>query len=196
MTRRVDYTGQRFGRLVALRFVQRAGRRTTWEFQCDCGNTVSRDVHNAVNGYTNSCGCLRIESTLKNLAKVDRTKDQWCKLPTGEASKRALFNHYKSAAKKKGLDFELSLERFTELTSSICHYCDTPPRKVYTNSKVNNGGYLCNGVDRLDSAKGYVEGNIVGCCTKCNLGKHTMSERDFLDWVQKVYHNLKKRGDI
>lgn len=42
-----DYTGQRFGKLVAVRntFTKLKNRRTfVWELECDCGNIVKRDI--------------------------------------------------------------------------------------------------------------------------------------------------------
>ena len=34
----IDLTGQRFGRLTALKRVENKGKLTQWLFQCDCGN--------------------------------------------------------------------------------------------------------------------------------------------------------------
>ena len=55
-----DLTGQRFGRLVAIRSTEkRRSSSVVWECICDCGNTafISRDALNS--GGTRSCGCLR-----------------------------------------------------------------------------------------------------------------------------------------
>ena len=54
-----DITGQRFGRLVAVKKTGRQiyGANLEWEFLCDCGNTVYTSVHAVRAGNTNSCGC-------------------------------------------------------------------------------------------------------------------------------------------
>ena len=57
-TKRVDITGQRFGRLVALNRVSDSLR---WAFQCDCGNITESLPYGITNGKTNSCGCLKSE---------------------------------------------------------------------------------------------------------------------------------------
>lgn len=61
--------GQRFGRLVTLEPVglveTRLGRRQTWKYLCDCGNTVELKTSAVRSGNTQSCGCY----------KVDRTKE-------------------------------------------------------------------------------------------------------------------------
>ncbi len=64
---RKDYTGQRFGRLVALECTNRhKGKELVWRFQCDCGNIVELGVSKFVGGTTKSCGCLKRETAAKN----------------------------------------------------------------------------------------------------------------------------------
>lgn len=63
-----DIEGQRFGRLVAVRFLRlqrRAnGFRTAfWLCRCQCGNTTEVDGNKLRNGHTQSCGCLQKERT-------------------------------------------------------------------------------------------------------------------------------------
>jgi hypothetical protein len=59
-----DITGERFGRLTALQFVDRDARgQHTWLCRCECGTlTVARKPH-LINGNTKSCGCLQREKT-------------------------------------------------------------------------------------------------------------------------------------
>jgi hypothetical protein len=56
--RRLDLTGQRFGRLVAMSIIG-AGR---WACICDCGRTGEFRVSNLRSGKTKSCGCLPREA--------------------------------------------------------------------------------------------------------------------------------------
>lgn len=60
MTRkRIDLTGQRFGRLVAVKDAGYAKHHSrVWECKCDCGNTTSVKAENLTRGYVRSCGCL------------------------------------------------------------------------------------------------------------------------------------------
>ena len=58
--KRLNLTGQRFGRLVATRDVgaNKYGTRI-WECRCDCG-AITRNVSLSLSsGNTRSCGCLR-----------------------------------------------------------------------------------------------------------------------------------------
>jgi len=65
-----DITGQRFGRLVAIRPTDaRQSKCVVWEFQCDCGNLTYRGVNNVTTGNARSCGCLQVEGTIARSTK-------------------------------------------------------------------------------------------------------------------------------
>lgn len=58
-----DHSGTRFGRLVAIRLVERAARGDNhrWLFTCDCGEEKISGIKNVRGGRTQSCGCLQTE---------------------------------------------------------------------------------------------------------------------------------------
>lgn len=61
---RVDLTGRRFGRLVALEASGRDRRRTTlWRCQCDCGRTAVLPGDRLQRGGVTSCGCGHRDKT-------------------------------------------------------------------------------------------------------------------------------------
>jgi hypothetical protein len=69
--------------------------------------------------------------------------------------------------------------------STNCHYCEAPP--VLDNRKL-----VRNGIDRVDSSKGYVTDNVVPCCRDCNVAKSDLSKAEFLNLVEKIYnHSIK-----
>ena len=62
MSKAIDITGQRFGRLVAIRPTEeRRDGKVLWECQCDCGNITKVRQGNLSQGLVRSCGCLRKE---------------------------------------------------------------------------------------------------------------------------------------
>tara|TARA_R110000868_G_scaffold290612_5_gene550824 strand:- start:553 stop:861 length:309 start_codon:yes stop_codon:yes gene_type:complete len=76
----LDMTGQRYGRLMALRLQPERGlqNKTLWLCRCDCGCDAVVDTQSLRNGSTRSCGCLQRETrhfrgSATNMAKV-RTK--------------------------------------------------------------------------------------------------------------------------
>jgi hypothetical protein len=65
-----DITGQKFGRLTAIKFLEirrkpSGGGWHIWEFQCDCGKSVPVGIENVRSGHTQSCGCFNVEQTKK-----------------------------------------------------------------------------------------------------------------------------------
>ncbi len=109
-------------------------------------------------------------------------------LSKGKASLNALFHKYLNRAKRFGRSFQLSQEKFQELTQQNCYYCGASPKQNFCQRNCN-GGCLYNGVDRVDNSKGYEDGNVVTCCGTCNKMKGTYSQEEFLEQVKKIYEN-------
>lgn len=57
-------TGQKFGKLTAIKFAYCIGGKRYWKFQCDCGNFVTLYVKSVVNGNNLSCGCLQAQARM------------------------------------------------------------------------------------------------------------------------------------
>ncbi len=63
MSRRIDITGERYGRLTVLSYVEtRRGGKAFWLCRCDCGNESVVSSCDLRSGHTQSCGCLYRES--------------------------------------------------------------------------------------------------------------------------------------
>jgi len=63
MGKKIDLTGQRFGRLIAIERVKAppfySDRHSWWKFRCDCGQEIIRRGTAVTQGATKSCGCLQ-----------------------------------------------------------------------------------------------------------------------------------------
>lgn len=73
MRKIIDLTGQRFGRLIAIRQVIytegiRKGRGY-WFCQCDCGKTTITSTNCLRRGHTTSCGCYRRSLFIKRFPR-------------------------------------------------------------------------------------------------------------------------------
>jgi hypothetical protein len=55
-----DLTGQRFGRLLVIKRVNRHGN-AWWRCKCDCGREKNVRAASLLSGNTGSCGCLSAE---------------------------------------------------------------------------------------------------------------------------------------
>ena len=62
MPKMKDITGQKFGRLTAIRFLRKKSAKIyLWLFKCDCGNEKEINKHTVLVGNSRSCGCFRQE---------------------------------------------------------------------------------------------------------------------------------------
>lgn len=175
--RRIDITGKRFNKLVAVEVSYRNKQGIYWKCICDCGQIKSIRTGQLNSGQHQSCGCLRKE----NIQKIAGHN----KKPKGEAGFSILLNHYKYKAKERKLVFELSELEFRSLVVQNCYYCNIEP---FQKSKAISGDFFVyNGIDRLDSSKGYVYSNCVTACGICNFMKREQNIENFLKQVKTIY---------
>ena len=170
----IDLTGKKFDRLLVLEIGRRTPSGTImWKCLCDCGNISFVSRTNLVKRNVVSCGCLKRERM---------------RLPEGTSSFNKIFYTYKYNAKLRNLPFELKEEEFKTLLRGDCFYCGRKPEQIFR-MKYNNGDFVHNGVDRLDSSKGYTLDNCVSCCTRCNRAKLLETKDNFFAWVRQVYNH-------
>ena len=72
---------------------------------------------------------------------------------------------------------------FFKLITGNCNYCGTKP--ILENKRKHHAVFL-NGIDRVDSKKGYIKENVVSCCSICNSAKGILSLEEFKKWIQKI----------
>jgi len=91
---------------------------------------------------------------------------------------RKMIKIHQSAADRK-LHFDLSLETVRKLlTYKTCYY---------TNKEFDEDGAFSRSFDRVDSSKGYIEGNVVSCTVDINGKKSNLT----FDEIAALYHKLK-----
>lgn len=156
--------GQRFGRLVALKldiprlFHEKNGRIRdyhNWLCRCDCGNIVSVQHRSLTSGNTRSCGCLRIDHSVKVAAK---------------ASARARVTHGDTTSKEYKI-WASMLQRC--LNPNCCSYPNYGGRgikvikqwykyKLFLDYLLKTIGRCPDGmsIDRIDNDKNYCPGNL------------------------------------
>jgi len=70
MGRFIDLTGQRFGRLVPIKYVG----KSKWLCKCDCNNEKIINGQALKNGLTKSCGCIRRETDIWTTEEIEFLK--------------------------------------------------------------------------------------------------------------------------
>lgn len=88
------------------------------------------------------------------------------------------------------LDLWIDPKDMERLHGMDCHYCGLPASE-------SNGTeeYRYNGIDRKDSSRGYIKGNVVSCCRTCNTVKMDKSYEEFIamyrGWAERVLDKTK-----
>jgi 5-methylcytosine-specific restriction endonuclease McrA len=136
--------------------------------------------HNIRHRQTKSCGCIKHNSRNIN---TDKTL----------SAKKYVFYYYKHNAARRKIPFELTFDSVCSFLEKECFWCGI---KNYSLSKKGKySKYLHNGIDRIDSSKGYALDNCVSCCTFCNVAKADRTIDNFKENVYRLYNNLFKNGE-
>lgn len=147
-------------------------RGVKWFCRCDCSNTEILETWTLTSGWSKSCGCLK--------------KDLLHKMEYGLSSKHQVFSNIQKDAKRRSLIFNLSFERFVDISKQKCYYCGVEPSNYWKRRDLN-GDFVYQGMDRVDSSKGYTIKNVVPCCKICNRAESNMTKNNFLGWVDRVH---------
>ena len=210
-----DLTGKTFNNWKVLyRTLNNSQNKPVWVCECQCEKHTIKPVYASYlkNGSSTGCGCLRLQKRGETQDKKIRIRNEqgqvikkkcsrcnkwldidnfWKNITSKDgygneckncqnAAKENRYNIYKKNAKKRNLEFNLTREEFYNLTSKPCEYCG------------DIQDY--NGIDRIDSSKGYETSNCVPCCEICNKMKLNYSKKDFLYQVQKIYEYINWGG--
>lgn len=151
-----------------------------------CGSETWKRNNILKRKRTFSCGCRKQDSS--TWIRKGALNIHW-RLPPGEASFNNLLYQYKHSAERRGHLFELDEEFFRKITQQNCYYCKSEPNQIKKGQGKTSGDYVYNGIDRIDSTKGYTPTNVVPCCFICNNMKGKMNEKDFYRHIEKILKN-------
>jgi len=175
----IDLIGQRFGFLVVQSSYLDERSDRFYVCLCDCGKLTNAKKHALINNLHSSCGCKAGALVATKLS-----------LPDNEAQIRNIYSTYKYGAKRRELEFAVSLDTVKNLIFKNCFYCGSEPnsfRKSQRILKPNQPAPLVyNGIDRINNNVGYTDTNVVSCCIICNRAKREMSYEDFLLWLNRI----------
>lgn len=169
-----------------------------WIVKCTkCGKEQEQSIPNLKKHKKDTCFYCEHPNSTK--AAFNRTRLD--KMPIDER----IYSYYKNKIEReneqpgaKQKPFELSLEEHSNLIHSNCYYCGNPPTSdnIWNKSgkrKCDTDLIYINGVDRINSNKGYTSDNCVPCCPMCNRMKLDFELDMFYKQIEKIY--LKRLND-
>jgi hypothetical protein len=134
--------------------------------RCICGTIAIRCSAKLTRGDTRSCGCVRNGHSIERL---------WSSL-------------YREFS-RRGREVHLTLAEFRFLAQQPCAYCGLEPSNIHKyrlDDPATSMRVLWTGLDRVDSNKDYVHGNVVPCCASCNRLKNDASAEDFFAHLGRI----------
>lgn len=169
-----DFTKEDTGDTIVREYVyvQPDGKKPGWYWRCscaDCGTDIyltSHQIQTDHSRYCKRCGYAHSQDNRR--------------LPKDVAA----WNKYYGSIVRRSLEFgdvcDMTKEEIMELTTQPCYYCGAEP-------KARNKYLFRNGLDRIDSSRGYIKSNCVPCCRDCNIMK---MDRPVSVWFNKMQHIL------
>lgn len=194
MNKKFDLAGKRFGYVTVIRravegeYPVDGSNLRRWIVKCDCGSEAVKIGYNIKDSRTVRCSKKHCKIKLPACNRL-----KW-----GQAAKNLAYSQMKGDLTTRASYgagrrvWELSIDEFVSITSKPCRYCGIKSSKEmgkFKNSDVY-GFYEYNGIDRIDSSKGYILGNCVSCCKYCNYAKNNQTEDQFKTHLIEMYNHF------
>jgi hypothetical protein len=176
-----DFTNRKFGKVLVLEYVG----DSKWKCKCDCGTEFTTVTHSLKSGQTKTCGCSRFLN-----GKSHHNWKGYKDIP------QKVWSDFRRGAEKRNLEFNVSIEYGWELY-------------LYQNKKCALTGYDISfgttrrskdqtaSLDRIDSSKGYIEGNIQWLHKDINILKWDWTTDQLLKFCEDIINwRMENNGEI
>lgn len=188
--KKLDLKGKKFGKLEVLSENGKTNAgHIKWKCKCECGKEVSRTGTSLKRSKNSSCGCFSI---------YGKNNPLWGGV--GDISKAWFYNVIVRAAngrksrsniiKKINIDLKYIWNLFLKQNKK-CIYTNielTFPKKSTNKEYVKSTASL----DRIDSSKGYVKGNVQWVHKDINKMKNIYSHEYFVNMCKLIVENVKR----
>lgn len=173
----MDLTGQRFGALEVLRVVKK-DNISRCECKCECGNLKLVGAGDLRYGHSTSCGCH-----IHSAKKISRGG-------FGEISGNVWRRIVDNAKTRKGAksEFSVTIEEVWEIFLKQNRKCALSGISLYfpKNSKEYHSSMRTASLDRIDSSKGYLPGNVQRLHKDVNRLKNDFPQDQFLELCKQI----------
>lgn len=183
-TFRKDLTGKTFGYLTVVGFDYcQKNRKSVWKTVCSCNRKHCLKEKSVlgqllVNGHTKSCGGFRRERKVMEIwekpARIDNRK--WYSIRYGAFS--------------RGIEFDITPKFAEDLFDKQNGKCALSGQNI---TLYTSGQNITASLDRIDSSKGYVNGNVEWIHKDLQRMKNDINKESFLNWIALIYANNFKK---
>ncbi len=170
--------GKISGKLTVISYEpHKKGHRPACKCKCSCGNECVILIHNIRVGKTTSCGCL-----------VRGRGDKSLRFSGYKEIYGIYWTNVKNGAVKRNMDFDISIEYAWELFIKQQRRCALSGLEIYFKNTLNNIKATAS-LDRINSNKGYIEGNVQWVHKDINQMKMDLPEDKFINYCKLISNN-------
>lgn len=141
-----------------------------YKVRCDCGNELYKLPIDLL--YIDKDFQCEKCAHIENMSNIRTENGQ-----VGELTKTE-FTRLKKSADKRGYEFNVSIEYLWKLFENQNKIC------AITGDIIND--FKGASLDRIDSSKGYIEGNVQWTTYQANVSKHVMTMTQLYEFCKKV----------
>ena len=181
----IDLKGKKFGKLLVKEFAGHKNNLRQWLCICDCGSEkIVRGGH-LTKGFTKSCGCEAHPTKSKH-----KSWGGYKEIPLD------FFTTIKRNAEIRNIEFKITIEYLWEVFITQKRKCSLSGREFNFGIITRDRKGKTASVDRIDSSKGYIVGNIQWVDKQINIMKNKMNEKEFLSLCEEIvkYRNYEKNS--
>jgi hypothetical protein len=179
-----DLTNQKFSKLLVLSVHSKTrNSHIRYTCKCDCGNNVNILGTHLIQGNTKSCGCDK---------PVGKTHHQWTGV--GEMSGDFWDHHIKRSAsgvkgKRGPIELSVTKEDVWNLFLKQNRKCALSGLDLSFPTVSKDKSWTAS-LDRIDSSKGYIEGNIQWVHKDINMMKRTYDNQHFINMCKLIANKM------
>lgn len=175
VSRLKNMCGKKFGKLKVLERNKDNNKygAALWTCLCDCGHIENCTSSSLILGKLKCSLCWKKEMVERMFeGYMDISKDYFSRLA--------------DSAKKRKLEFSISIEYLWNLFVKQNKKCALTGKELVLIKTKKNKNKQTASIDRIDSSKGYVEGNLQWIDKWVNLMKSDFSQDEFIFICQQV----------
>ena len=181
-----DLLNKTFGKLKVIEHLGKLApgkkNRHRWKCICECGKTTIIQSNHLLSGDTRSCGCLNLRCGNKS-----PLFEGYGEMPL------PFYNKIKAGCKRpsRQIEFDLSIEYIWDLFLKQNRKCALSGVYLewggsHHDNKFSKTSKITASLDRIDSTKGYVIGNVQWIHKDLNFMKQDLDEQRFIKWCGLV----------
>lgn len=184
--KKLEIINQKFGKLKVINEHSKTRNgHIRYVCECECGNTTNVLLTHLRQGVTKSCGCI-------NKNKIGGNHPQWGGF--GEISGNfwgLIIRGSKGTKGRRKIEFNLTIEYIWNLFLEQNRKCVLTSELLTFPRHGKDRSYTAS-LDRIDSSKGYVVGNVQWTHKDVNIMKNKFEQNYFIKICKLISKNVKR----